>query len=108
MGFPQAEYLVDSGPKVSYFTLVDDAFPLGAWSMTPISKSTMDLNKNMFNTRLVMAGELSRMPFAFLRAGSLTRSYCLQMSQTKRSFSRMDNFQFCQPVRQDNLVGTAH
>ena len=52
IGFPESESLVDDGPKVNYFILGDDAFPLKLWLMMPYSRRGMDLNQRVFNYRL--------------------------------------------------------
>ena len=52
ISFPESESLVDDGPKVNYFILGDDAFPLKLWLMKPYSRRGMDLNQRVFNYRL--------------------------------------------------------
>ena len=52
IGFPESESLVDDGPKVNYFILGDNAFPLKLWLMKPYSRRGMDLNQRVFNYRL--------------------------------------------------------
>ena len=52
ISFPQSESLVDYGPKVNYFILRDDAFPLKLWLMKPYLKCSMGLNQRVFNYRL--------------------------------------------------------
>ena len=43
IGFPDSESLGIGGPKVNFFILGDDAFPLKLWLMRPYSSHTMDL-----------------------------------------------------------------
>ena len=50
--FPESESLVGDGPKVNYFILRDDAFPLKLWLMKPYSRRGMYLNHRVFNNRL--------------------------------------------------------
>ena len=49
IGFPESESLVDDGPKVNYFILGNDAFPLKLRLMKPYSRHGMDLNQRVFN-----------------------------------------------------------
>ena len=43
-GFHTAVRLMDEGPKVSNFILLDNVFPLRTWRMKPFSCSTLDIN----------------------------------------------------------------
>ena len=52
ISFPESESLVDDGPKVNYFILGNDAFPLKLWLMKLYSRWGMDLNQRVFNYRL--------------------------------------------------------
>ena len=52
IGFPDSEPLGISGPKVNFFILGDDAFPLNLWLMRPYSSRTMDLKEMVFNYRI--------------------------------------------------------
>ena len=52
IGFPESESLVYDGPKVNYFILRDDAFPLKLWLMKPYSRCGMDFNQRVFNYKL--------------------------------------------------------
>ena len=52
ISFPESESLVDDGPKMNYFILGDDAFPLKFWLMKPYSRRGMDFNQRVFNYRL--------------------------------------------------------
>ena len=70
IGFPESESLVDDGPKVNYFILRDDAFPLKLWLMKPYSRRGMDLNQRVFNYRLswgrrVMENTFRTLTFCF-------------------------------------------
>ena len=49
ISFPDSESLGTGGPKVNFFFLRDDAFPLMLWLMRPYSSHTMDLNEMVFN-----------------------------------------------------------
>ena len=49
--FPESESL-DDEPKVTYFIIGDDAFPLKLWLMRPYSRRGMDLNQRVCNYRL--------------------------------------------------------
>ena len=52
IGFPDSESLGIGGPKVRFFLLGDDAFPLMLWLMRPYSSHTMDLKEMVFNYRI--------------------------------------------------------
>ena len=52
IGFPNSESLGIGGPKVSFFILGDDAFPLKLWLMRPYSNRSMDLKETVFNYRI--------------------------------------------------------
>ena len=45
IGFPDSESLGIGGPKVNFFLLGDNAFPLMLWPMRPYSSHTMDLKE---------------------------------------------------------------
>ena len=47
IGFPESESPVDDGPKVNYFILEDNAFPLKLWLVKPYPKRGMDLNQSV-------------------------------------------------------------
>ena len=52
IGFPDSESLGIGGPKVNFFLLGDDAFPLMLWLMRPYSSQTMDLKEMVFIYRI--------------------------------------------------------
>ena len=52
IGFPDSESLGIGGPKVNFFLLGDDAFPLMVWLMRPYSSHIMDLKEMVFNYRI--------------------------------------------------------
>ena len=49
---PDSESLGIGGPKLNFFILGDDAFPLKLWLMRPYSSHTMDLKEMVFNYRI--------------------------------------------------------
>ena len=49
---PDSESLGIGGPKVNFFLLGDDAFPLRLWLMRPYSSHIMDLKEMVFNYRI--------------------------------------------------------
>ena len=49
IGFLGSESLVADGPRVKFFILGDDAFPLKLWLMKPYLTCGMDLNQRVFN-----------------------------------------------------------
>ena len=51
IGFPDSESLGIGGPRVNFFLLGDDAFPLKLWLMRPYSSHGMDLKERVFNYR---------------------------------------------------------
>ena len=52
IGFPDSESLGIGGPKVNFFILGDDTFPLKLWLMRPYSSHSMDLKEMVFNYRI--------------------------------------------------------
>ena len=52
IGFPDSESLGMGGPKVNFFLLGDDTFPLMLWLMRPYSSHSMDLKEMVFNYRI--------------------------------------------------------
>ena len=52
IGFPDSESLEIGGPKVNFFILGDDVFPLKLRLMRPYSSHNMDLNEMVFNYRI--------------------------------------------------------
>ena len=52
IGFPDSESLGIGGPKVNFFLLGDDAFPLMLWLMRRYSSHSMDLKERVFNYRI--------------------------------------------------------
>ena len=52
IGFPDSESLGFGGPKVNFFSLGDDTFPLQLWLMRPYSRCSMDLKEMVFNYRI--------------------------------------------------------
>ena len=52
IGFPDSESLGIGGPKVKFFLLWDDAFPIMLWVMRLYSSHTMDLKEMVFNYRI--------------------------------------------------------
>ena len=52
ISFPDSESLGIGGPKVNFFFLWDNAFPLKLWLMMPYSSHTMDLKEMVFNYRI--------------------------------------------------------
>ena len=52
MGFPDSESLGIGGPKVNFFLLGDNDFPLMLWLMRPYSSHSMDLKEMVFNYRI--------------------------------------------------------
>ena len=52
IGFPDSESLGIGGPKVNFFLLGDNAFPLKLWLMKPYSSHSMDLKESVFNYRI--------------------------------------------------------
>ena len=52
IGFPDSKSLGIGGPKVNFFILWDNAFPLKLWLMRPYSSRTMDLKEMIFNYRI--------------------------------------------------------
>ena len=52
IGFPESESLRIGGPKVNFFILRDDTFPLKLWLMGPYSSRSMDLKDMVFNYRI--------------------------------------------------------
>ena len=53
IGFPDSESLVIGGPKVNFFILWDNIFPIKLSLMRPNSSHSMDSNKKMaFNCRI--------------------------------------------------------
>ena len=53
IGFPDSESLGIGGPKVNFFLLGDDAFPLMLWLMRPYSSHSMDLKETVFKYRIM-------------------------------------------------------
>ena len=49
IGLRESESLGIGGPKVNFFILRDDAFPLILWLMKPWSRQGMDLKERVFN-----------------------------------------------------------
>ena len=52
IGFPDSESLGIGGPKVNFFLIGDDAFPLMLWLTRPYSSHTMDLKEMVFKYRI--------------------------------------------------------
>ena len=52
ISFPESESLVIGGPKVNFFLLGDDTFPLILWLMRPYSSHSMDWKEMVFNYRI--------------------------------------------------------
>ena len=52
IGFHDSESLGIGGPKVKFFILRDDAFPLKLWVMSSYSSHGMDLKERVFNYRI--------------------------------------------------------
>ena len=52
IGFPDSEALGIDVPKVNFFILEDDTFPLKLWLIRPYSSRTMDLKEMVFNYRI--------------------------------------------------------
>ena len=50
--FPDSESLGTGAPKVNFFILGDDTFPLKIWLMRPYSSHGMDLKERFFNYRI--------------------------------------------------------
>ena len=52
IGFPESKPLGTGGPKVNFFILGDNAFPLKLWLIKPYSRHGMDLKERVFNYRI--------------------------------------------------------
>ena len=52
IGIPDSESPGIGGPKVNFFILGDDAFPLKLWLMRPYSSGTTDLKEMVYNYRI--------------------------------------------------------
>ena len=52
ISFPDNESLGIGGPKVNFFLLRDNTFPLKLWLMRPYSSHGMDLKERVFNYRI--------------------------------------------------------
>ena len=87
IGFPESESLVDDGPKVNYFILGDDAFPLKLWLMKPYSRHGMDLNQRVFNYRLSRGRRVVENAFGILT--SLFRIFQRPMQQERPVVTRV-------------------
>ena len=66
IGFPDSESLGIGGPKVNFFILGDDAFPLKLWLMRPYSSHSMELKEMVFNYRIRRVRTVVENPFGML------------------------------------------
>ena len=56
IGFPKSESVRTGGPKMNFFILGDDAFPLKLWLMKPYSRRGMDLKERVFYYMISQSG----------------------------------------------------
>ena len=66
IGFPDSESLGIDGPKVNFFILGDDAFPLKLWLMRPYYSHGMDLKERVFNYRISQGRNVVENAFGIL------------------------------------------
>ena len=64
IGFPDSESLWIGGPKVNFFNLGGDAFPLKPWLMRPYSSHGMDLKEKAFNYSISLGRSVVKNAFA--------------------------------------------
>ena len=77
IGFPDSKSLGIIGPKVNFFLLGDNAFPLMLWLMRPYSSHSMDLKEMVFNYRIRRGNTVVENAFGILTSRfSFSRARC--------------------------------